>query len=163
MSSMQPRRAYWAVVASYLVALLLTVWPLPDWAEAFRPAWVVLVTVYWCLFLPHRVGVISAFVIGLLVDTLTGSLLGEHALALILVAWVILRLHLQLRVYTWWQQAVSVGLVMLLYTLIPFWADGVLGYTGHSSARWLPVAITACLWPWAMQVLARVQQRYQVG
>ncbi|MGH8372823.1 MAG: rod shape-determining protein MreD [Gammaproteobacteria bacterium] len=163
MRSSQPRHAYWIIIVSYLVALLLTIWPVPDWAEPFRPAWVVLATFYWCLFLPHRVGVISAFVIGLLVDTLTGSLLGEHALALILVAWVVLRLHLQLRVYPWWQQTITLVLLMLLYILIPFWADGVLGYTGSSVTRWMPVLTTAILWPWVLQVLGRLQQRYQVG
>ncbi|HET7650369.1 MAG TPA: rod shape-determining protein MreD [Gammaproteobacteria bacterium] len=159
----QPRRAYWIIIVSYLAALLLTIWPVPDWAEPFRPAWVVLVTAYWCLFLPHRVGVISAFIVGLLVDTLTGGLLGEHALALVLVAWVILRLHLQLRVYSPWQQTITLVLLMLLYTLIPFWADGVLGYTGHAVARWMPVLTTAILWPWVAQVLGRLQQRYQVS
>ncbi len=79
------RRANWVIVVSYLVALLLTIWPLPNWAEPFRPAWVVLATIYWCLFLPHRVGLLVTFGVGILVDTLTGSLLGEHALALLLV------------------------------------------------------------------------------
>ncbi|HEX5340159.1 MAG TPA: rod shape-determining protein MreD [Gammaproteobacteria bacterium] len=163
MSSRQPSRAYWVIAVSYLIALLLTIWPIPDWAEPFRPAWILLTTVYWCLFLPHRVGVISAFAVGLLLDTLTGSLLGEHALALTLVAWVVLRLHLQIRVYPWWQQALAVVLLMLLYTLIPFWVDGVLGYTGSSFTRWMPVLSTAILWPWVMQVLGRSQQRYQVN
>lgn len=163
MRSTPPRHAYWVILVSYLIALLLTIWPLPGWAQAFRPAWVMLATVYWCLFLPHRVGVISAFVVGLLVDTLTGSLLGEHALALILVAWVVLRLHLQVRVYPWWQQTLLLAMLMLLYTLIPFWADGVLGYTGSATTRWLPVLTTAILWPWAMQLLERIQQRYRVA
>ncbi len=108
MRELSSPRASWVIAVSYLAALILTIWPLPHWAELFRPAWVPLVTVYWCLWLPQRVGVITAFVAGLLVDALTGTLLGEHALALVLVAWSTLWLHLQVRVYPWWQQCFMV-------------------------------------------------------
>lgn len=157
------RRANWVIVASYLVALLLTIWPLPNWAEPFRPAWVVLATIYWCLFLPHRVGLLVTFGVGILVDTLTGSLLGEHALALLLVAWITLKLHLQIRVFPWWQQTLAVLVLMLIYTFVLFWVDGMLGYTQGAMLRWMPVFITAFLWPWVMQSLMLLQQRYQVS
>ncbi len=157
------RRANWVIVASYLVALLLTIWPLPNWAEPFRPAWVVLATIYWCLFLPHRVGLLVTFGVGILVDTLTGSLLGEHALALLLVAWITLKLHLQIRVFPWWQQTLAVLVLMLIYTFVLFWVDGMLGYTQGAILRWMPVFITTLLWPWVMQSLLLLQQRYQVS
>ncbi len=157
------RRANWVIVVTYVAALLLSIWPLPDWAEPFRPAWLVLTTVYWCLFLPHRVGLLVTFVVGILMDSLTGSLLGEHALALLLVAWVILKLHLQIRVYPWWQQTLVVLSLMLLYTFVLFWVDGMLGYTQGSLLRWMPVLITTLLWPWVMQLLSVLQQRYQVS
>ncbi|HVC37453.1 MAG TPA: rod shape-determining protein MreD [Gammaproteobacteria bacterium] len=157
------RRANWVIVVTYLVALLLSIWPLPDWAEPFRPAWVMLATVYWCLFLPHRVGLLVTFVVGILVDSLTGSLLGEHALALLLVAWVVLKLHLQIRVYPWWQQTLLVLSLMLLYTFVLFWVDGMLGYTQGALLRWMPVLITTLLWPWVMQLMSVLQQRYQVS
>ena len=157
------RRANWVIVVSYLVALLLTIWPLPNWAEPFRPAWVVLATIYWCLFLPHRVGLLVTFGVGVLMDTLTGSLLGEHALALLLVAWITLKLHLQIRVFPWWQQTLAVLVLMLIYTFVLFWVDGMLGYTQGAMLRWMPVFITALLWPWVMQSLMLLQQRYQVS
>ncbi|MHB8405604.1 MAG: rod shape-determining protein MreD [Gammaproteobacteria bacterium] len=157
------RRANWVIVVTYVAALLLSIWPLPDWAEPFRPAWLVLTTVYWCLFLPHRVGLLVTFVVGILMDSLTGSLLGEHALALLLVAWVTLKLHLQIRVYPWWQQTLVVLSLMLLYTFVLFWVDGMLGYTQGSLLRWMPVLITTLLWPWVMQLLSVLQQRYQVS
>lgn len=157
------RRANWVIVVTYVAALLLSIWPLPDWAEPFRPAWLVLTTVYWCLFLPHRVGLLVTFVVGILMDSLTGSLLGEHALALLLVAWITLKLHLQIRVYPWWQQTLVVLSLMLLYTFVLFWVDGMLGYTQGSLLRWMPVLITTLLWPWVMQLLSVLQQRYQVS
>lgn len=163
MRNLTRRHANWIIVVTYLVALLFTIWPLPNWAEPFRPAWVVLATIYWCLFLPHRVGLLISFAVGILVDTLTGSLLGEHALALLLVAWVTLKLHLQIRVYPGWQQTLLVSSLMLLYTFVLFWVDGMLGYTQGTLLRWIPVLITTLLWPWVVQLLSVLQQRYQVS
>ncbi|HSC48003.1 MAG TPA: rod shape-determining protein MreD, partial [Gammaproteobacteria bacterium] len=120
-------------------------------------------SIYWCLWLPQRVGVLTAFVAGLLMDALAGTLLGEHALALVLVAWMALWMHLQVRVYPWWQQSVVVFAMLLVYSFVLFWIDGILGYRLGAGLRWTPVLVSALVWPWVMQVLMRVQTRYQVS
>ena len=163
MRELSAPRGIWVIAATYLVALILTIWPLPAWAEVFRPAWVPMVTIYWCLWLPERVGVIVAFLAGLLVDTLSGTLLGEHALALVLVAWAALWMHLQVRVFPWWQQCVVVAGILAVNAFVLFWVDGILDYRLGTAMRWVPVLVSAAVWPWVMQVLSRAQQRYHVG
>lgn len=163
MRELSAPRGMWVIAASYLLALILTTWPLPVWAEPFRPAWVPLVTLYWCLWLPERVGVLVAFLAGLLVDTLSGTLLGEHALALVLVAWAALWMHLQVRVFPWWQQSVVVALILALNAFVLFWVDGMLGYRLGAGMRILPILVSAAIWPWVLQVLSRAHQRYHVG
>ena len=163
MRELSAPRGVWVIAATYLVAMILTVWPLPQWAEVFRPAWVPLVTIYWCLWLPERIGVIIAFFAGLLVDALSGTLLGEHALALVLVAWAALWMHLQVRVFPWWQQCVVVLGILAVHALVLFWVDGMLGYTVGAAMRWIPILVSAALWPWVLQVMSRNQQRYHVG
>ncbi len=59
-------RGTWAIVVSFVVAFMLTAVPLPDWAVSWRPDWVALVLAYWCLALPRRIGVLTAWFIGLL-------------------------------------------------------------------------------------------------
>ena len=163
MRDLSPPRGLSVIAGSYLAALILTIWPLPHWAEMLRPVWVALVTVYWCLWLPQRIGVITAFAAGLLLDALTGTLLGEHALALVLVAWMALWMHLQVRVFPWWQQCFVVLCIMLVYSFVLFWVDGMLGYTLGAALRWTPVLVTALVWPWVTLVLARLHQRYRVS
>lgn len=163
MRELSPPRGIWVIACSYLAALVLTIWPIPHWAEMFRPVWVALVTLHWCLWLPQRIGVITAFAAGLLLDALTGTLLGEHALALVLVAWMALWMHLQVRVFPWWQQCFVVLCMMLVYSFVLFWVDGMLGYTLGAALRWTPVPVTAFVWPWVTLVLARLQQRYRVS
>ena len=52
----------WVIALSFLAAFMLTAMPLPEWALPWRPAWIAMVLVYWCMALPERVGVITGWV-----------------------------------------------------------------------------------------------------
>ena len=86
----RPRRA-WMMPASVLVALLLGLLPLPELLQPLRPSWLALVVAYWVLEDPERYGLGFAFVIGLLADLTFGSLLGEQALRLAVMAFILQR------------------------------------------------------------------------
>ena len=75
----------WVILLSFMLALLLDIIPLPLWVDRFRPDWPALILIYWSMALPHRVGIGSAWVLGLLVDAAKGTLIGQHALALLLM------------------------------------------------------------------------------
>ena len=77
----------WVIAASLLLALLLSVWPLPLWAQWGRPEWVAMVLIYWVLALPARVGIGVCWFTGLVLDILEGSPPGQNALALGVVAY----------------------------------------------------------------------------
>ena len=63
MSVIDKPNRIWVVAASFLVAFILTATPLPDWALPWRPAWIAMVLIYWCIALPERVGVITGWAI----------------------------------------------------------------------------------------------------
>ena len=148
--------------ASFLVALMLTALPLPQWAEPWRPAWVTLVLIYWCLAVPQRVGVGVGWALGLLLDVMTGTLLGQHALSLSLVAFLALRLHLRVRVLPAWQQGISVFLLVVLDRALSLWVTGIQGMPTEAKAIWAPAATSTLLWPWLFVILRDVRRRYQV-
>ena len=52
---------FWIVSGTLVVGLLLTLFPLPGWAEMLRPAWVQLVLIYWVMTLPGSVGLFAGF------------------------------------------------------------------------------------------------------
>ena len=150
------------IAASFLVALMLTALPLPQWAEPWRPAWVTLVLIYWCLAVPQRVGVGVGWVLGLLLDVMTGTLLGQHALSLSLVAFLALKLHLRVRVLPPWQQGISVFLLVVLDRALSLWVTGIQGMPTEAKAIWAPAATSTLLWPWLYVILRDVRRRYQV-
>ncbi|HET7675153.1 MAG TPA: rod shape-determining protein MreD [Gammaproteobacteria bacterium] len=152
----------WLVVLTLIAALVLSIWHLPGGAQPFWPHWVVLVVIYWCLALPHRVGIGLAWTLGLLLDVLSGTLLGEHALALALVAFFVVKIHLQVRVFPLWQQTLTVALLVVLYEFVLFWVDGALGYPARPLLRWMPVATSLLIWPWLMSFLRHLRRHYQV-
>lgn len=143
----------WAIVASFIVAFMLTALPLPDWAAPWRPAWVGLVLAYWCLALPQRIGVVIAWCIGLLLDVMHGSLLGQHAFGLALVAYIVVIYHQQIRVYPLFRQALVIGSLIFIYTTLMLLIYNFLGSMRYGY-DYLAVSITsALLWPWVFIVL----------
>ena len=89
------------ILMTVIIGIVLTVLPLPYWVSVFRPAFLVLIVLYWSTMAPHAGGIALAFFSGLLLDVFQGSVLGEHALALSLVAYLGIRLHLLVRPQLW--------------------------------------------------------------
>lgn len=151
------------ILVSFVVAMFLMVLPLPEWLRAFRPEWVTLVVIYWCLALPARVNIGFAWLAGLLVDVLTGTLMGQHALSMAVVAFVTVKLHKQIRVYPVWQQALSVFTMVALGQLLVVWIKGIIGESPQSWLYWAPSITSAIVWPWVFVMLRSLRRRYKVS
>ncbi len=148
-----------APLVSLLLALVLSVLPLPDSIVAFRPDWVAVVLLYWSLIQPRRYGLFTAFWMGLALDTLSGSLLGQHALALLLIVYLSQRFHLRIRVFPVSQLAMTVIALLSLYEFMLFWVDGVAGRTVPLIERWAPVTTSTVLWILMLVFLERGRQQ----
>ena len=59
-----------------------------------------MVLMYWVMALPYRVGIGSAWVAGIVLDVLEGSVLGLNALGLVVIAYITLSLHQRLRMFS---------------------------------------------------------------
>lgn len=110
----------WFVWLTLALALLLSVASMPKFMELGRPLWLALFLTYWVLALPHRVGMTTAWALGLLADVLNGTLLGQNALIMTLITFLVLTLHQRLRMFPMWQQStvllVVFGLAQLMHT-----------------------------------------------
>jgi rod shape-determining protein MreD len=151
-----------AIVLVMTAALALAVMPLPVWAQDFRPQWVTLSLIYWCLALPQRVGVGTAWGLGVLQDVISGTLLGQHALGLSVTGYLAVRLHLRIRIFPLWQQSLSVMVLLLVERLLTLWVIGATGQPTPTLWYWMPTLVSTLLWPWVYIVLRDIRRRFKV-
>lgn len=161
MNDLRPKP--WVIPGTLVLALMLTIVPLPDWAVRLHPDWAALALIYWVMALPHRVGVGIGWVYGLLLDVLKGALLGQHALGLALVAYLAQHLHQRVRVFPPWQQAISVGLMLLPYMLISLWIRGMVGRAPGTWWYWAPLFTSMLVWPLVFVVLRGLRRRARLS
>jgi rod shape-determining protein MreD len=150
------------LLISFIFALLLQMLPLPDWAQYLRPDWVALVLIYWCIALPERVGVGVGWLVGLMLDVSYGTLLGQHALTLAVVAYLAVRLHQRIRLFPLWQQAVNALLMVALHLMLVLWIKGATGQSAETWAYWLPALTSMLAWPLVFIVLRGMRRTYRV-
>lgn len=147
---------------TFLVALLLSVMPMPAPLELGRPMWLAMVLAYWVMALPHRVGLLTAWVTGLATDVLYGQLFGQHALVMTLVAWMILLLHQRIRRFPLWQQSLVMLPVLGIAQMLLLWLNSLTGNRPPTLMFLLPAVVSAILWPWVFSVLRGVRRRFHV-
>lgn len=151
------------IFLSFIVAFMLTAMPLPEWAINWRPAWVAMVLIYWCMALPHRVGIGVGWLLGIFLDVLQGTLLGQNAIGLAILAFLTLKSHQRVRMYPLTQQALVICLFVLAYQLLSLWIRGIMGVPPRSWTYWMPVFTSMVLWPWLFIILRDIRRRYHVS
>ena len=141
---------------------MASIMPLPLSVDAFRPDWVLVVLLYWCLALPSRVNVISAWVMGFILDVLLGSTLGVHAGAMAISVYIVAGNFQKIRNFSVWQQALIVGVLSALYHLIVFWLQRFLTDAVFLPSYLYPVLTTIILWPWAFLLLRKIRRNFRI-
>lgn len=158
----QESNGYGVILLTFVAAYVLAVLPLPQWLLWGRPEWVALTLVYWTIALPHRVGMMTGLLLGVGLDVLEGALLGQNAFALVVVALLSLTLYQRLRVYSLWQQAGVVFVLIGINQLICQWVQSLEGTTVNSRFFLLPALSSALLWPVVLLSLRGLRRHYQV-
>jgi rod shape-determining protein MreD len=134
------------VYVTLFFALLCQLFPWTGQGVIFRPDFMLVVLLYWLLRAPHLCNVGTAWVVGLLVDLATGSLLGQHALAFTLTAYIALSFQRRLVLFS----AVQITLYVLGLILFARVALLILKlFAGNEAPSWhylWPVITGILLW-----------------
>ncbi|WP_213879174.1 rod shape-determining protein MreD [Pseudomonas sp. dw_358] len=163
MVSIRTRNYGWVVWATFVAGLLLSVSPLPQFMEILRPLWLGLLMSFWALSLPNRIGMTTAFILGLAEDVLYGTLLGQNALVLSLVTFLILTLAPRVRSFPMWQQSLVILVVLGLSQLVQLWLSALTGNRQPTLALLLPALVSALLWPWVSYGLRGLIVRLKIN
>lgn len=157
--------ARWLVIPlTLLVALILLMLPLPELVEPFRPDWVAMVALYWAFALPRRFGLLAAWIVGLLLDATMGTLLGQHALAMVIIVAIAIHLHQRVRVAPLAQQAIIVMTLLMLQKGIVLWTSGIINQAPDNLWHYFASPVVALLfWPVVLFILRDLRRRFQVS
>ena len=150
-------------IATTIGAFMLAIMPLPDWAVEFRPEWVTLVLIYWAMAVPSRIGVTVAWLAGLLLDVSYGTLMGQHAIGMVIVIYFIHIQHQRLRVASLLQQSIVIFFLLLIKQLLILWVDGMVGRAPDSWLFFMPAITSTLLWPWTYLILRDIRRKFTVS
>ena len=133
---------------TFVAGFVLSALPLPDTIVDWRPCWLAMILIYWCMALPERVGILSAWLLGLLFDVQQSFILGQHALGFTFLAYIIVSNHKRLRVFPLLQQALVVCLYLLVYQAIMLLVMLLSGTITYTWFYWVPAFTSMLIWPW---------------
>ncbi|MBO1520396.1 rod shape-determining protein MreD [Oceanisphaera pacifica] len=143
------------IAGSLLLALVLSILPLPELIAPFRPDWLLMTLVYWSIALPHRANVGTAFFTGLLLDVVLGSVLGMHALALVIPVYLAASQFQRMRNYSVWQQSFVLGALAILNKLLIFWVAYMNRDIQLDYHYFWSIVSTMVFWPWVFLLLRK--------
>lgn len=132
-----------------LMSLVLTIIPLPHLLVNFRPPWVMLLILYLQFFLPGLFSMSLVIIMGLILDVLLSTVLGEHIFALTFVCWIASNKSRRFSLFSMEQQMALIGAFALLYELLILVTDACFGYrVGFMLPLIGTSLVSVLLWPW---------------
>ena len=153
-------RGSFAILLTFVAAMFLSILPLPDGVNLFKPDWMALVLIYWVMAMPSKVGVLVGWLVGIVADVLYGSLFGIHAISFAVVAYLIQLLYHRLRLFARWKQAINIGVVIGIHMLLGLVLRGFTQVTHYDFSYWTPIATSALMWPWVFVILRDVRRNF---
>lgn len=147
----------WFIGLSLLLALSANL--LPVGRAPAMPDLLALVLVFWAVHQPRRVGIVVAFVFGVVMDVHQGALLGQHALAYALMAFGAVAMHRRLLWFGLASQMLQVLPLFLLAQLVMLLVGLASGGMFPGWSMWLAPLAQALLWPLATLLLLAPQRR----
>ncbi|MDF7667105.1 rod shape-determining protein MreD [Orbaceae bacterium ESL0727] len=146
------------------IGLCLQIMP---WTASFymlKPHWLMLILVYWLLALPHRVSIGTAFIVGIIVDLFTGTLLGVHAFIFSVIAYLAVFKFQLVRNLALWQQSVIIFCLSVCYDVLLFIFEVSIYHTiTMSPLILLSSLVDGLLWTWIYLLLRQIRRHFDIN
>lgn len=147
-----PSKMLIAIILSFVVASSPNVYPLSPTMATLRPMIMIMVLIFWLLFQPRYVGILTAFIVGIVADLLMDTHLGQQAFAAVVM---VLSLRIasiqikQLNTLSAWLLA-TIGLIVFQLTL---WILQLITQSFFVWQSGLSLLMSILSWPLVLLVL----------
>ena len=138
--------SWWFIMTTMLIAVFLTVIPVPDSVQHYWPDWITLIVFYWVLVLPAHLGVMFGWINGLIEDIVTFSLLGEHALGKALVGTVAAIGYRKFQLFNFVEKTFLILVLQSINIAISAWTNQLAFGIPVELVFWKSALTTALMW-----------------
>ena len=151
-----------SIFLTIFFAMILEIIPFSEGLPAeigfLRPDLVIMTLVYWTIALPHRAGVILAWVSGIIMDVLVGNFLGQFGCTFVIISYFTLKFYQRLRMFSVWQQAILVGGLVILHQGLSSIFEYIFDVSSWSAWNLLSVLSSALIWPLVFLLLRSLRR-----
>ena len=118
----------WALILlSFFASLILLFLRTPPNIDWLQPLWIILVLLYWILMRPQYVSIGVAWSVGIFLDILYNTPIGENALALVLIAFLATKFRQKIISLSFWKSSMIIFGLIALYQSLQFLMQTCIG------------------------------------
>jgi len=121
-----------------------------------------LILIYWCMESEDRVTLGAAFTLGLCADLFDGVVIGEQAMRLCALVFIVLRFRSRLRFFPMWQQTLAVLALLLNDRILLLIVRVLSGASLPPADWWISPFVGAALWPFLFLLMDDIRARMRI-
>ena len=145
------------IAISLVCASILNLLPWGGWH--WVPDFVALTLVFWSIYQPRKVGIGVAFMMGLVMDVHSASLLGENALAYTLLSYFAITIHRRVLWFKPSVQALHVLPLLIVMQVVQILIQLAVSSKEPGWSYFLQSIVATLIWPLVCWVLLAPQRR----
>ncbi len=153
MSTIYPPHYSWPIYASLSVALFIALMPIAGWVHDFMPNLVLMAIVYWAIYRPDVMGLGTAWVVGIIHDSLTISMIGQHALIYVTVVFVINSGSVKTKNYAFLEYMTWLTLFIVFDVVMSVFFNRIFQQTEFEWQVLFSILGGIIIWPWLYVLL----------
>jgi len=151
--SLKLKHVKWLLIISYLIAFLLDNSLSIGISNIFIPSITILILIFWITNLQSETHFFTATILGILTDVTMNTLLGSHALILVILTFLILRVRQSFKNYPTWQQTFLVVFYLYIIQILSFFTLQPNLSEPQILYYWLSPLSTIFIWPITYKIM----------
>lgn len=148
------------IFLTFVLASMVNVYPLSFVLAPYRPMMLMVVLLFWAIYQPKYVGLVTAFLVGLVSDLLLDTHLGHQALCAVVAVFTIQVLTIYAKRLSL-SSAWILSIVGLSVYRVILWVLQSFGQAGFVLTGFISFAMSLLIFPLVWQVLFVIQQHIQ--
>lgn len=150
------------LVAGFFLNALLTVWPVAQSYQWFRPQWIFMFVIFCQILQPTYFNPLVACLMGLLIDSLLGTPLGQYALVCSIISYLASLLRGSFFRRPFWSQVEKVLLLICLGQILILWFHAFAGHNPQTLWYWMGSVTSCLLWPFFVLLFQSMSHLFRV-